>query len=57
MGRAVAIGLSSEGYRVALTSRSEEQLHETAISCSGETSHSPASVRVSNPLSSTRNCS
>nr|BBX78575.1 3-hydroxyacyl-CoA dehydrogenase [Mycobacterium florentinum] len=36
IGRASAVRLSAAGYRVALTSRSEDQLHETARSCSGE---------------------
>jgi NAD(P)-dependent dehydrogenase (short-subunit alcohol dehydrogenase family) len=33
----VAIKLSSEGYRVALTSRSEDELRETAARCPGKT--------------------
>lgn len=37
IGRAVAIRLSSQGYRVGLTSRSEDELRETALLCPGET--------------------
>ncbi|HJT93103.1 MAG TPA: SDR family oxidoreductase [Mycobacterium sp.] len=37
IGRAAAVRLSSEGYRVGLTSRSEDELRETARLCSGET--------------------
>jgi NAD(P)-dependent dehydrogenase (short-subunit alcohol dehydrogenase family) len=37
IGRAVAIKLSSQGYRVALTSRSEDELRETAARCPGKT--------------------
>ncbi|WP_235022563.1 SDR family NAD(P)-dependent oxidoreductase [Amycolatopsis alkalitolerans] len=44
IGRAVAIRLSSEGYRVALTSRSEGELRETARSCPRETFVFPADI-------------
>jgi NAD(P)-dependent dehydrogenase (short-subunit alcohol dehydrogenase family) len=37
IGRAVACRLSCEGMRVALTSRSREQLAETAAACQGST--------------------
>jgi NAD(P)-dependent dehydrogenase (short-subunit alcohol dehydrogenase family) len=36
--------LSTEGYRVALTSRSEEELRETAGMCAGETQVLPADI-------------
>jgi NAD(P)-dependent dehydrogenase (short-subunit alcohol dehydrogenase family) len=44
IGRAVAIRLSSEGYRVALSSRSVDELHETAAACVGQTLVVPADV-------------
>jgi NAD(P)-dependent dehydrogenase (short-subunit alcohol dehydrogenase family) len=44
IGRAVAIRLSSEGYRVALTSRTEDELRETAALCSGTTLVLPADI-------------
>ena len=37
IGQAVAARLSSDGYRVALTARSEDQLQATARLCRGET--------------------
>jgi NAD(P)-dependent dehydrogenase (short-subunit alcohol dehydrogenase family) len=37
IGRGVAVRLSREGYRVALTARSEDELAETADLCAGET--------------------
>lgn len=37
IGRSVAVRLSSEGYRVVLTARTEDELHETARLCPGET--------------------
>jgi NAD(P)-dependent dehydrogenase (short-subunit alcohol dehydrogenase family) len=37
IGRAVAVRLSDEGYAVALVSRTEAQLQETAALCSGPT--------------------
>lgn len=37
IGRAVAVKLSAEGYRVALTSRNEGELRATAALCRGET--------------------
>jgi NAD(P)-dependent dehydrogenase (short-subunit alcohol dehydrogenase family) len=36
IGRAVAVRLAAQGYRVALTARSEDQLRETAAALSGE---------------------
>jgi NAD(P)-dependent dehydrogenase (short-subunit alcohol dehydrogenase family) len=36
IGRAVAVRLSAQGYRVALTARSEDQLRETAAALAGE---------------------
>ncbi|MGY4098800.1 SDR family NAD(P)-dependent oxidoreductase [Nocardia sp. R16R-3T] len=44
IGRAVAIRLSREGYRVALTSRSENELRETAGLCAGQTLVIPADI-------------
>ena len=44
IGRAVAVALSREGYRVALTSRSESDLAGTAAACSGPTIVAPADV-------------
>ncbi len=44
IGRAVAIRLSAEGYRVGLNARSEHELHETARLCSGETLVLPADI-------------
>jgi NAD(P)-dependent dehydrogenase (short-subunit alcohol dehydrogenase family) len=37
IGRGVAVRLSAEGYYVALVSRTESQLHETAALCTGPT--------------------
>jgi NAD(P)-dependent dehydrogenase (short-subunit alcohol dehydrogenase family) len=47
IGRAVAVRLSAEGYRVALTSRSENELHDTAALCAGETLVLPADITSS----------
>lgn len=44
IGRAIAVKLSAEGYRVALTSRSEEELHQTAALCAGKTLVLPADI-------------
>jgi len=44
IGRAVAIRLSAEGYRVALTSRTEAELRETASYCAGPTTVIPADI-------------
>ncbi|MDV3128395.1 SDR family oxidoreductase [Mycobacterium sp. 21AC1] len=44
IGRAVAIRLSAEGYRVALTSRTRVDLDETARLCRGETLVVPADM-------------
>lgn len=44
IGRAVAVKLSAEGYRVALTSRSEEELHQTAALCVRKTLVLPADI-------------
>ena len=44
IGRAVAIKLSAGGYRVALTSRSEDELRTTASLCSGDTLVLPADI-------------
>ncbi|MGQ4615823.1 SDR family NAD(P)-dependent oxidoreductase [Nocardia sp. R7R-8] len=44
IGRAVATKLSHAGYRVALTSRSESELRETARLCPGETLVLPADI-------------
>ncbi len=44
IGRAVAVRLSQEGWAVALTSRSGDDLRETAASCPGPTAVVPADV-------------
>lgn len=44
IGRAVAVRLSSAGCRVALTSRSADELDETARRCPGETLVLPADI-------------
>jgi NAD(P)-dependent dehydrogenase (short-subunit alcohol dehydrogenase family) len=44
IGRAVAVRLSTQGYRVALTARSEDELRETADRCDGETLVLPADI-------------
>ena len=44
IGRAVAVRLSREGFRVALTSRSEAELKETASLCVGEAMVVPADI-------------
>jgi len=44
IGRGVAVRLSAEGYRVALTARSEEELRATADACAGETLVLPADL-------------
>lgn len=44
IGRAVAIRLSSHGRRVALTSRTKEELNETARLCAGEVLVLPADI-------------
>jgi NAD(P)-dependent dehydrogenase (short-subunit alcohol dehydrogenase family) len=44
IGRAVAIRLSTEGYRVALTARSEDELRETGDLCAAETQVLPADI-------------
>ncbi|MGH3655313.1 MAG: SDR family NAD(P)-dependent oxidoreductase [Micromonosporaceae bacterium] len=44
VGRAVAIRLAEEGYRVALVSRTERELRDTAAACKGETMVLPADV-------------
>lgn len=44
IGQAVAARLSAEGYRVALTARSADQLEVTARLCSGETLVLPADM-------------
>jgi NAD(P)-dependent dehydrogenase (short-subunit alcohol dehydrogenase family) len=44
IGRAVALRLSAEGYRVALTARSEHELRETAALAAGETLVLPADM-------------
>jgi NAD(P)-dependent dehydrogenase (short-subunit alcohol dehydrogenase family) len=44
IGRAVAVRLSAEGYRVALTARSEDELRETAGRSEGETLLIPADI-------------
>jgi NAD(P)-dependent dehydrogenase (short-subunit alcohol dehydrogenase family) len=47
IGRAVAARLSAEGYRVALSARSEGELRETAALCAGETLVLPADITSS----------
>ncbi len=44
IGRAVALRLSREGYRVALTARSEAELLDVAEQCSGPTHVVPADI-------------
>jgi NAD(P)-dependent dehydrogenase (short-subunit alcohol dehydrogenase family) len=44
IGRAVAVGLSTEGLRVALTARSTDELAETAARCPGATLTVPADL-------------
>lgn len=44
IGQAVAARLSADGYRVALTARSEDQLQATARLCRGETLVLPADM-------------
>jgi NAD(P)-dependent dehydrogenase (short-subunit alcohol dehydrogenase family) len=44
IGRGVAVRLSAEGYRVALTARSEDELRATADACTGETLVLPADL-------------
>jgi len=44
IGRAVAVRLAAEGYRVALTARSEDELRETAGATGGETLVLPADM-------------
>jgi NAD(P)-dependent dehydrogenase (short-subunit alcohol dehydrogenase family) len=44
IGHAVAVRLSSEGYLVALTSRSEPELRSTAADCPSETLVLPADI-------------
>ncbi len=44
IGRAVAIRLSAAGYRVVLTSRSEDELRATAGLCAGESLVIPADI-------------
>lgn len=44
IGQAVAARLAADGYRVALTARSEDQLAETARRCGGETLVLPADM-------------
>jgi NAD(P)-dependent dehydrogenase (short-subunit alcohol dehydrogenase family) len=44
IGRAVAIRLSAQGHRVALTARTKEELHETAQQCVGQVLVLPADV-------------
>jgi NAD(P)-dependent dehydrogenase (short-subunit alcohol dehydrogenase family) len=44
IGRAVAVRLAREGYRVALTARSKDQLDETAATLAGESRVLPADL-------------
>lgn len=44
IGRAVAVRLSSEGFRVALTARSKDELEETAERCPSPTLVVPADI-------------
>jgi NAD(P)-dependent dehydrogenase (short-subunit alcohol dehydrogenase family) len=47
IGRAVAVRLSAEGHRVALTARTEDELAATADLCAGETLVLPADITES----------
>lgn len=44
VGRAVALRLSAEGLRVALSARSKDQLEDTAAACAGESLVVPADI-------------
>lgn len=44
IGQAIAIRLSREGFAVALTARSTDQLAETAVACTGPTLCLPADI-------------
>jgi NAD(P)-dependent dehydrogenase (short-subunit alcohol dehydrogenase family) len=46
IGRAVAERLSEQGFRVAITSRSKDELAEVAASCAGPTLALPADITV-----------
>jgi NAD(P)-dependent dehydrogenase (short-subunit alcohol dehydrogenase family) len=46
IGRAVAERLSEQGFRVAITSRSKDELAEVAASCAGPTLGLPADITV-----------
>ncbi|WP_211243969.1 SDR family NAD(P)-dependent oxidoreductase [Mycobacterium genavense] len=50
IGRAVAVRLSAQGYRVALTSRSAHQLHETARACTGKSLVLPEDITSSDAI-------
>ncbi|GIH18474.1 SDR family NAD(P)-dependent oxidoreductase [Rugosimonospora africana] len=50
IGRAVAVKLSAEGYRVALTARGEDELRATAALCAGETLVLPADITSSEAI-------
>lgn len=50
IGAGIAVALSREGYGVALTSRSREQLEETAAACSGPTLVLPADLTVAGAI-------
>jgi NAD(P)-dependent dehydrogenase (short-subunit alcohol dehydrogenase family) len=46
IGRAIAERLSEQGFRVAITSRSKDELAEVAASCAGPTLGLPADITV-----------
>ncbi|MCW2597589.1 MAG: 3-hydroxyacyl-CoA dehydrogenase [Jatrophihabitans sp.] len=46
IGRAIAERLSEQGFRVAITSRSKDELAEVAASCAGPTLELPADITV-----------
>ena len=51
IGRAVAIGLRQDGYRVVLAGRRAEQLAETAAACGGESDLLAMPTDVTDPVS------
>lgn len=50
IGRGIAVRLSTAGYRVALTSRSEAELRDTAAACPSETMVLPTDITSSEAI-------